>query len=239
MNIQRVCKKKGFVVETEVLAWRVECDRETFEKVRADEKFPYIVALARAVNAMNFVHTAMLHAGEDDAPDKQRERMNSFFFASAILYEGIKLIRTMTRIFKDDVVFQNGLLMLLRDPVAQKIEQQHLKPARHQAVFHFIPETFAETINSATVNTCTFLAAQGQSKKHVYYTFADIVTTEILVGLAADTEEFYAALEAAMAGTRDLVIRFADQADLLIGRNTQDWGFKFVEGLNTQMPAKS
>jgi hypothetical protein len=231
-SIVRLKRRKKMTAAAEAFDWRVECDRETFEKCRADVKFPYVVALSRAANAMNFVHSAMLHAQQDDAPKNQRERLNSYFFASAILYEAIKLIRTMTRIFKDDVVFQNGLLKLLRDPVAQKIEQQHLNPARNQAVFHFMADTFAEIIKGATVNDCIFLKARGRSRKDVYYTFADVVASEILVGFASDSEEFYKALGAAMSGTRELVNRFADHAESLIGACTDAWGFKFVEGFS-------
>ena len=51
----------------------------------------------------------MVHAGEDDSPENARDRLNSYFFASAIMYEAIKLIRAMVRPFKDDVLFEKGL----------------------------------------------------------------------------------------------------------------------------------
>lgn len=192
------------------LDWRIECDREIFEKSQADAKFPFIVALARAVNALNSVHSLMLHAGDGDAPEAERDRMNSYFFASAILYEGIKLVRAMNKTFKDDAAFRNGLHLLLRDPAAQKLEQAHLNPVRNQAVFHFMPDTFSEVINSATVDTCIFAQARGQSRRNLRYSYADVVTSEILVGFAANTEEFYETLGSAMRGTRELVIRFAE-----------------------------
>lgn len=222
------------------LDWRIECDRETFEKCQADPKFPHIVALARAVNALNSVHSMMIHAGAGDAPEAERDRMNSYFFASAILYEGIKLIRTMNQTFKDDAPFQNGLRLFLRDPVAQKIEQMHLNPARNQAVFHFMPDTFSKIINSVTVDTCIFAQARGQSRRHVRYSYADVVTAEILVGFAANTEEFYETLGAAMAGTRELVVRFADESEKLIGYHTAQWGFQVFNGkVSPAEPASS
>lgn len=219
--------------------WRIECDHATFEKARLDPKFPLIVALARAVNALHFVNSAMVHAGKDDAPENARDRLNSYFFASAIMYEAIKLIRAMVRPFKDDVLFGNGLLVILRDPVAQKIEQDHLNPARNNAVFHFLPETFAEMINSATVDTCTFIMCRGELNMGLHYSYADVVTAEILVGFAADTEEFYDVLSKAMAGTRDLVTRFSDHAEHLIAQRTKDWGFKFLQGLSIHSATKS
>jgi hypothetical protein len=217
------------------LEWRIECDREVFDKCQEDPKFPYIVALARAVNALNFVHSVMLCAGEGNGPKAERDRLNSYFFASAIMYEGLKLIRAMNKVFKDDAPFQNGLRLFLRDPVAQNIETMHLKPARNQAIFHFVPETFSETINGATVNTCVFAQARGNSKRNVRYSYADVVATEILVGFAADTEEFYKTLRAAMIGTRELVIRFADEAEKLIGYHTVRWGFKVLNGAASSM----
>ena len=61
----------------EVFDWAIQCDRDTFDKSCADEKFAYIVTLARSVNALRFVHVAMVHAGEGDAPEAKRARFNS------------------------------------------------------------------------------------------------------------------------------------------------------------------
>jgi len=139
----------------------------------------------------------------------------------------------MVKPFADDPVFNNGLRQLLRDPVAQKMERAHLDPARNGVTFHFLPERFTQILKTATVNECLFIEARGHSKKHVYYSFADVVASEILVGFAADTEKFYETLGAAMTTTRELVIRFADEADILIGHHTKNWGFQLTEGSNT------
>jgi hypothetical protein len=185
---------------TTELNWHLRCDQRTFEACRANPKFPYIVALARAVNALNFVHSAMIHAGEGDAPEASRDRINSYFFASAILYEGMNLIRVMNQTFKDDDMFQNGLRPFLRDKVAQTITETHLNPARNGVVFHFLPERFAETIRSASCDNCIFVSGRGDKKKDLYYDFADVVAAEILVGYASDSEEFYEALWSSNGG---------------------------------------
>jgi hypothetical protein len=74
---------------------------------------------------------------------------------------------------------------------------------------------------------------RGELKKDLHYSYADVVTAEILVGFASDTEEFYDVLGKAMMGTRDLVTRFTDHADHLIAQRTKDWGFKLLQGLST------
>jgi hypothetical protein len=209
--------------------WQVACGQGRFEECQKDEKFAYIVALGRAVNSLNFVYSAMLCAGTGDSPDARRARLNSYLFASAILYEGLKLVRAMNQTFKQDEVFQEGLHNILRDKVAQTIEQAHLNPARNRAVFHFLPEFFAEMIASASCEECLFVSAHGKRRRDLYYPFADVITAGILVGLSSDTEEFSVILGKAMSDTTDLMIRFIDGAELLIAYHINRWGFEAKE----------
>src|SRR5258707_15398754 len=113
--------------------WQIRCDRQTLDKCLKDEKFPYIVALARAVNALRFVHTAMRHAGGGDAPEAQRARMNSYLFASALLHEALNLVEAMNQTFKNDSGFQTDLRLVLRDKAVRNLRQTHLNPVRNNA----------------------------------------------------------------------------------------------------------
>lgn len=209
----------------EIGDWEIFCDTETFEKCVGDEKFAHIVTLARSVNALRFVHVAMVHAGMGDAPEAKRARFNSYLFASAILYEGLRLIRAMGKTFKDDAVYQNGLRLLLRDKVAQAVERMHLDSARNAAVFHFLPDRFASIMKDTTANKCTFVLGRGARNRDVYYSFADVAAGEILMGYAADSEEFYKQLGEAMKNTRELVVRFANEAEMLISHHLKQWGY--------------
>lgn len=210
--------------------WRIVCDRQTFEKCREDERFPYIVALARSTNALNSVHSFMLLVGEIEAPQQNRDRLNSYFFASAILYEIFKLIERMNQAFRDDEIFQNGLRLLIKDPAARNIRDVHLKPVRTNAVFHYLPEAFAETIEKSTCDECLFVTGRGPLKGNINYSFADVIAAEILVGFAEDSPEFYQTLSSAMEDTRTLVIKFVPAAEDLIKRHLERWGFKLEIG---------
>jgi len=152
-----------------------------------------------------------------------------YLFGSAIMYEALKLVRTMNKVFLDDNEFQNGLRSLLKDPTAQQIERDHLNPARHQAVFHFIPETFAEAIGKTSGIGSALVSSRGSRRGNVSYVYSDIVAAEILVGLSSNTEAFYSALGDAMAKTRDLVIKFTNSAESLIAHHLKAWGFQKEE----------
>jgi hypothetical protein len=213
-------------MDTQKLEWQVECDRETFDKCVADEKFAHIVALARAVNALRFVHSAMLHSGTGDSPEARCGRLNSYLFGSAIMYECMKLLKAMNKPFVDDPAFQNGLRLFLKDKTAQAIERDHLDPARNWAVFHFLPDRFALVLKATTSEGCLFVEGRGNRREDLYYSFADVVAAKIVAGIAEETEEFFAVLGEAMASTRGLVDRFTDQAEQLISHHLTQWGFK-------------
>jgi len=55
------------------------------KKCVTDPKFAYVVALARAVNALNAAHSLMVSTESKDTPAAQRDSMNSFFFIAGIL----------------------------------------------------------------------------------------------------------------------------------------------------------
>ena len=206
--------------------WEITCDKETFAKVRKEVKFPYIVALARAVNALNTVHSILLLSPPEETPERVRNGMNSYFFASALVYEGLSLIRKMTKPFANDNDFRNGLHALLRDPTAQKIEQSHLNPARNHAIFHFLPDEFEKAISKAIDDRYVFVAAIGKKKKDLHYSYSDVLAAEILVGMPADNPEFWIKFEKAAKETQKLIVKFAIDAEGLIGNYLKAWGFK-------------
>jgi hypothetical protein len=54
-----------------------------------------------------------------DTPAALRDRMNPYFFASGILYESLKLIRAMNKVFAGDKSFETSLRLILKGPRAK------------------------------------------------------------------------------------------------------------------------
>jgi hypothetical protein len=205
--------------------WEIVCDKNVFQRCQRDPKFPFIVALARVVNALNSSHSLITRKFKRATPETARNRMNSFFFSSALLYEGIRLIRKMNRVFADDPFFQNGLRRLLRDPVAQRVEQSHLKPGRNHAIFHFLPDKFEEAIQRGSHRSCVFISARGKESGDAHLLYADIVAAEMLIGIPSDKAEFLPAVRRSGKETGDLVVRFTEAAEELIIPRLRAWGF--------------
>lgn len=209
--------------------WFIAASAEEYAKVLKDERFSYIVALGRAVNALNFVRSlAKLRSDTDSSPAAKRDRMNSYLFGSAIMYEVLRLIEALNKPFAKCPVFQNGLRLLLKDKNAQIVRRNHLDPLRNQAVFHFDHERFEEAIH-AHAEPEKFCWGQGRTKGSVNFSYSDIIAAEILMGsgLHAHSLDQFNSL---VANTEALTARFVDEAEKLIRHTLADLGFQaFVD----------
>jgi glycyl-tRNA synthetase beta subunit len=196
-----------------------------FDKCRTDKKFAYVVALARAVNALNSAHSLMMSAGGRNDPAAIRDRTNSYFFVSAILYETLKLIRKMSPVFGKDKSFQDSLQIVLKDKTAQALEQRHLKAARRDAVFHFLPDRFAEAIEKTPMTECVFASITGQQRGSIHYTFADLIAAEIGVGSRIDDSVL---VNDMMEKTLNLVKQFINHSENFIADQLNGLGFEVL-----------
>jgi hypothetical protein len=206
--------------------WDIVCEPAILEKLKTQERFWQVIALARSVNALSFAHWAMLPVMKDNSLHAQRTRTNSFFFACGILHEALLLVQKMYKNFHTDDTFA-GLNAILRDKAARKIRSFHLGRARNNVVFHYLPESFGEIVNIPGLSECSFVAGIGTKRIQSYYTFADVLAMEFFVGFAANnSEKFYEVLGELMLSTRQLAANFVDAAEHMISQSLLQWGFK-------------
>ncbi len=195
------------------------------KKCVTDPKFAYVVALARVVNALNAAHSLMMSTEGRNTPAALRDRMNSYFFVSAILYESLKLIRAMSKVYGDDKSFETSLRLVLKDTSGQGLEQMHLKSVRHGGVFHFLPDRFAEAIAKTPMTNCVFASTLGEKRGNIHYAFADYVTAEMMVGTRLDDNVVVTQM---MEKTLNLVKQFVEHSENFIADQLNGWGFEVL-----------
>lgn len=206
-------------------AQQIYGNEAVFKKCRGDKKFAYVVALARAVNALNSAHSLMMSTTDKNTPAAIRDRMNSYFFVLAILYETLKLIRRMSPVYRNDKSFQDSLQIVLKDKTARALEQMHLKAARRDAVFHYLPDRFAEAIAKTPMTECVFASILGQQKVSIHYTFADLIAAEIGAGARIDNG---VVVNDMMEKTLNLVKQFIEYSENFIADQLNGWGFEVL-----------
>jgi len=161
--------------------------------------------------------------------------MNASFFISAILYETLKLIRAMSKIFAGDQSFETSLRLILRDTSGQALEQMHLKSVRHGGVFHFLPAQFAKAISRTPINDCVFLSSNpDEDRSNLHYDFADLITAEMMVGGRLDN---LAVVNEMMNKMLDLVTKLIGHSENFIADQLHVLGFEIRHPAPAQAPA--
>jgi hypothetical protein len=205
--------------------WLIECDAAVFEQLKGESSFQQILALARAVNGLQFVFDAFVADAQDTSSRAKHSRINSFLFGSAILYEGLLLVEKMNQEFGRHDVFKQGLHLLLKDPVALRLRKTHMGPARNGAVFHYDPEEFGRCLTGASVHECDFMEGRESSSRGCYFPFADSIAAEVWMQKSSADEEFYEKLGSLMSQTRELAGQFIESSHRLILSCLHNWGF--------------
>ncbi len=140
-----------------------------------------MLALARAANALAYVHSTIPEATDaDDSPAETRARVNMFLFACSILCEARNLVVAMQPLFGSNNTFK-GLQELLDDPAVQS-----LKLVRNKGVFHFEAEEFKLRPRRSPSQECSFTAGKGLLNKDVYNPFADALVIDMFLRLPND-----------------------------------------------------
>lgn len=111
----------GFRELQDSTQWNIETDTAHFDKLKTQESFWQLVTLARSVNALRFVHVALLdHKDDGDTTRANRTRFNSFFFNCALLYEALLLLERLPKHYRNVPSFEK-LHEILKDPVATEL----------------------------------------------------------------------------------------------------------------------
>jgi hypothetical protein len=152
-----------------------------FDKVKNEPAFCSIVALARAVNALHFVHTPLLGNETDNTPAGMRTRYNSLLFTCALLAEASLLVSSMHRHFKGDPHFQR-LAGVLNRKEARALVNKNLFPVRNKLVFHFDAQEVQKQLADLQLPDPILVTAMGKMKVQTYYELADLAAVRTLFG---------------------------------------------------------
>jgi len=193
--------------------WEVVCDRATFESQKLDPAFRSVVALSRVVNALRFSASALIDVEGDNSPAAERQRINSFLYSSALLFEAFGLIERTRDTLATYSKYQGTLGVLLDDKKVADVRKQ-IAPLRNRGVFHFDPSFIPKRVSVESDGWCRFGQGRGLSAGSSYYDLADRALLEAFVGGPA--EEFKVRYDALVRDTTTILIKFVNGADRLI-----------------------
>ena len=194
-------------------SWEVVCDGATFESQRLEPAFQSVVALSRAVNALRFSASALIDVEGDNSPTALRQRINSFLYSSALLFEAFELVERTRNSLAKYSKYQVTLGALLDDEKVADVRKK-IAPLRNRGVFHFDPSFIPKRVSVESDGWCRFGQGRGLSVGSSYYDLSDRALLEAFVGGPA--EEFKVRYDVLVRDTTTILFKFVDGADRLI-----------------------
>jgi len=213
--------------------WDVTCTKDVFDTLKKDERFLDLLTLARFFNALRFCQQPVIDAMSSDRPSASRQSINSFLFASSVLYEGFLLVEKLGQYFRDFDSFKNGFAVLLRDKKIRTLRETVLKRMRNKFVFHFDRDIALEALKDFELPNYRFATGFGKASGELYYGLADeVVMNYLLQPQPNDTDgELNKRLRSMMKDITELMGQFIEAAERLIAEVlvTMGWTAKIRE----------
>jgi hypothetical protein len=205
--------------------WKIRIDKQAFDKLKIEESFWQIVALARAVNSLRFVQTVLEPYHEDDSPAAVLIKYNSFFFTCALLYEVSKTVQYFGK-HHHGLPEYKAMMEVINTHAAVDLRNSNLGELRNKLVFHFGYDEIGIQLAKLELDEPIFASGKGDANKHVYLELADLCVINAFAGSAAskkkeDIERFRGLLKQ----TTELALQFMGKADefILAVLKTQGW----------------
>ena len=191
-------------------------DKEAFDRLRDDERFWCLVALARAVNSFRFCYSA-LASTSGNSNSAVRAKRSSFLFICALFTEVQTLVGNMGRYFRDFGTFQE-LSRAINSQNVQSLLKSTLRPVRNTQVFHFDPADTGKQLKWALLPTApVFLSATGTTDGETYWELADLCSmSTFLQGPDLQEEGLPEIIDSRIRNTIDVTIQFVKAAEAFL-----------------------
>jgi hypothetical protein len=211
----------------EDFAYDITCSKEKFDLLKTDERFLGLLTLARVVNALRFCQKAAIDAKDVPGPAGARSRINSFLYASSVLYEGFLVVEKLGRNFKDLDSFRNGFGVLLRDRAVRSLRESVLNRMRNKFVFHFDPDVAKESFENFELREYKFASGIGKASGEMYFGLADEAVINYLLRPIQNEpdESLKRRYEEILQETTQIMGRFTESAERLMADVLDDMGF--------------
>jgi len=213
----------------------IYCPSNKFQDLRNDERLATLLTLARIINSMRFTQMAVIPVANESTASNKRQRMNSFLYLGALLYEGLKFTEKLGKHFKDLTSFREGFQQIQQDKEVKDLRKSFLDSLRNQVVFHYDGQLVTSNLQTIDFPEYVFAISHGETIGDRYYELADQIVVHSLIQPYKDQKEMERRFTELVKRTVNLSKRFGDAADKLIveGLQVLGWQFRKIEKKGT------
>jgi hypothetical protein len=213
--------------------WRVTIDAAAFEKLKTEPSFWALVALARALNALRFVHSP-LTGGIDDSQKSRRARSNAFLFGCSLVYEASLHINELGQYYRHLHEY-SAMVGPFNTPESKRLLNTNFGPVRNRTAFHFGADEIGTSLKPLTCRDAIFVSGFGPAPSEIFYDLADTCAMTTFTAAEFDSPEALSQiLDPLMQKTFELVTGFIVNAEAFLSKVLEDSGWRWVGDSKTK-----
>ena len=205
--------------------WKAVMTRTDFDRVRSDPRLPPLLALSRCLNSLRYSQTALMRPLEYQTPRARRERFAAFFYAGALLFEGVTIAEQLGKHFRALPAYRDHMKPVLANPSFTKLRSTMLKKLRDKTVFHFDEDVAATVLAHLDLKEYVFSSGKGRAAGDIYHELGDEVVVHYLIGKTDTEAEFLGKLDDFMTEVTRLFTDFTSAAERLIPEVLSEMGW--------------
>lgn len=206
--------------------------------VREDPRFIELMRLARVTNSLALAYGPLLASLEDQSPRARRDRFAAFFFAAALLKEGLHTAQSLGKWFRDLPQYREGFAAIFSDQTVRTLQSDLLDRVRDELVFHIDRAPLAQGMAwfpDGDVLLATF-PSSGPEIGETYFDAADDALLGYLFGDSLTVDEYLARLGGFMEQVALLFKRFMVASHRLLAVGLLELGATRRKGLRPTAP---
>ncbi|MEX1185918.1 MAG: hypothetical protein WEA80_04955 [Gemmatimonadaceae bacterium] len=184
------------------------------------------MVLARITNSIRFSVGAAFDRHGDPAPASNRQRIGSFLYLGALLYEALRFADRLGEHFRDHETFRIDFVPLLNDQRVQDLREGVLKRLRNRAIYHHDDDVMPEGLRDLVMPEYVFARGHGTGFMDLDYILPDILISKFALPELDVTRALTDQLAPVLRDVLMVGQRFALAADRLIDESTRKWGWK-------------
>jgi hypothetical protein len=191
---------------------------DRWKALRGDPGFVELLRLARVVNSLSLNYAPLMASLQDQSPKARRDRFAAFFYAAALLKEGLDTAQTLGKYFRGLPQYKAGFEAIFDDPDIKALRSGDLDKIRDQLVFHFDRDSIAAGLAHFPHGKALIATAPKGFKKQgeIYFDAADDALLAYLFGDAPSESEYLARVAHLMEQVTSLFKHFMRASHSLI-----------------------
>jgi hypothetical protein len=206
--------------------WKLCCDAATFDGLRHDKEFQFLLTLSRMVLMLKLSIDVMAGAAADATPRGDRQRASGFWVMCGTLHEILEFDSKHRHTWGGLTAYVEAFKLFDESSLPEP-ERDLLNRIRNRAAYHFDPSLPGRVLPELASQPVTFVAGDSKERLGASYELSEMTALAFVFDGAANLDKVGERFPAFFETAKALAFRFARSAENFMIQRLLARGFRY------------